>query len=152
MNPELRELYQSIIIDHGRNPRNFRQIEGYTHTLEGFNPLCGDRIQLYLKVEDNVITDAGFTGNGCAISMASTSLMNEAIKGKTIEEAKAIQQRFQNMLLNKNEPSPEQDVELDKLTVLGGVKEFPARIKCATLAWHTFEHAIRNDKTPISTE
>lgn len=152
MNPELRELYQSVIIDHGKNPRHFRPIEGYTHKLEGYNPLCGDRIELYLKVEDERITDVGFTGKGCAISMASTSLMSETIKGKTVEQARAIQRRFQDMVLSRDE-SGDAGAELDKLAVLGGVKEFPTRIKCATLAWHTLIHALEHsEETVVTTE
>lgn len=152
MNPELRELYQSVIIDHGKNPRHFRPIEGYTHKLEGYNPLCGDKIELFLKVDDdNIITDVGFTGKGCAISMASTSLMSEAIKGKTVDDARAMQDRFLNMVLSKtDEPM---DIETDKLAVLGGVKEFPSRIKCATLAWHTLIHALEHsDEAVVTTE
>lgn len=150
MNPELRELYQSVIIDHGKNPRHFRPIEGYTHRLEGYNPLCGDKIELFLKVDDDIVTDVGFTGKGCAISMASTSLMSEAIKGKTVDEARNIQQRFQNMVLS-NEEGEQLDFETDKLAVLGGVKEFPSRIKCATLAWHTLLHALEHSDEPVVT-
>lgn len=149
MSPELRELYQSVIIDHGRNPRHFKEIEGYTHKLEGYNPLCGDRLVLYLKVKDDVIREVGFTGSGCAISMASSSLMSEAIKGKTRQEAEALYRRFHNMLTG-NEPAG--DDEPDKLAVLGGVKEFPTRIKCATLPWHTLKHALQDSEQPVTTE
>lgn len=150
MNPELRELYQSVIIDHGKNPRHFKEIEGYTHKLEGYNPLCGDRLVLYLKVRDNIIQEVGFTGSGCAISMASSSLMSEAIKGKTVQEAETLYRHFHNMLTN-NEPG-DGDEKLDKLAVLEGVKEFPTRIKCATLSWHTLKHALQNDEQSVTTE
>jgi nitrogen fixation NifU-like protein len=150
MNPELRELYQSVIIDHGKNPRHFKEIEGYTHKLEGYNPLCGDRLVLYLKVKDGIIREVGFTGSGCAISMASSSLMSEAIKGKTVREAETLYRHFHNMLTG-NDPGAGGG-ELDKLAVLEGVKEFPTRIKCATLAWHTLKHALQNDEQPVTTE
>lgn len=150
MNPELRELYQSVIIDHGKNPRHFKEIEGYTHKLEGYNPLCGDRLVLYLKVRDNIIQEVGFTGSGCAISMASSSLMSEAIKGKTVQEAETLYRHFHKMLTSNERGAG--DEELDKLAVLEGVKEFPTRIKCATLAWHTLKHALQNDEQSVTTE
>lgn len=150
MNPELRELYQSVIIDHGKNPRHFKAIEGYTHKLEGYNPLCGDRLTLFLKVKDDLIQEVGFTGTGCAISMASSSLMSEAIKGKSVQEAESLYRRFHNMLTSK-EPQTENE-GIDKLAVLGGVKEFPTRIKCATLAWHTLKHALQNSEQLVTTE
>lgn len=150
MNPELRMLYQEVIIDHGKNPRHFAALEGFTHKLEGFNPLCGDEITLYMRVEDNCIQQAGFTGHGCAISMASASLMCEALEGITLDEASALYQRFRHMVTSSEADfNPE---NLDKLTVLAGVRTFPSRIKCATLAWHTLEHAMKNETAPVTTE
>lgn len=150
MTPELRELYQSLIIDHGRNPRCFHEIEDHTHKLEGYNPLCGDKITLYMKVKDGVINKIGFTGSGCAISMASASLMSEALQGKPVTHALLLQKQFNDMVTGKN--AGEQPIETDKLGVLGGVREFPARVKCATLAWHTLLHALSNEKEPVTTE
>lgn len=155
MNPELRELYQALIIDHGRNPRAFHTIDGYTHKLEGHNPLCGDHITLYMKVEDDVIQEIGFTGAGCAISMASASLMSEALKGKTLEYAESLQQHFQEIVTGVNDSGKQTvttSVESDKLNALSGVREFPSRIKCATLPWHTFKHAIHDNSEPVTTE
>jgi nitrogen fixation NifU-like protein len=155
MNPELRELYQSLILEHGKNPRFFREIDGYTHKLEGYNPLCGDKIVLYIKVQDGIIQDIGFTGAGCAISMASTSLMNEAIKGKPVEYAEQLLKQFQNIVTGRNDDCEHcvtAEIESGKLHALSGVKEFPSRIKCAMLPWHTFKHAIHDAQEPVSTE
>ncbi len=136
---DLRELYQELIIDHGRHPRNFKCMDNATVSKEGFNPLCGDRLTLFLKIENNIITDACFQGSGCAISMASSSLMTESLKGKTITEAKKIFDAFHAMVINKDESNM---TLLGKLAVLKGVCEYPARVKCATLAWHTMIEAI----------
>lgn len=149
MNFDLRELYQEIIIDHNRNPRNHHAMSSPTHHAQGFNPLCGDKLTLYLHVHDHIIEDISFEGCGCAISQASASLMTEALKGKTIEEAKDMFQRFHHMLTENDDVST---VGLDKLTVLAGVRAFPARVKCATLAWHTFDAAIKKEAEMISTE
>jgi nitrogen fixation NifU-like protein len=138
---DLRELYQEVILDHGRNPRNLGTVPDANHQADGHNPLCGDRIHISLKVEGGVVVDMKFEGAGCAISMASTSVLTEVALGKTPEEVKALFARFHEMVT-----SPiDEDVDMDglgKLAVFGGVREFPVRIKCATLAWHTLEAAL----------
>ncbi len=147
---DLRDLYQEVIFDHNRNPRNFRIIENADRKVEGFNPLCGDRLTLYLKLEGEMITDASFQGSGCAISTASVSLMTEIVKGKTEQEADALFKQFHEMTTGKDE-----QVNLEavgKLAVLAGVREYPARVKCATLAWHTLDAALKNEQKSISTE
>lgn len=147
---DLRDLYQEVIFDHNRNPRNFRVIENADRKVEGFNPLCGDRLTLYLKLEGDVIVDASFQGSGCAISTASVSLMTEIIKGKTEAEAEELFKQFHEMTTGKDE-----DIQLEamgKLAVLAGVRDYPARVKCATLAWHTLDAAIKNEAQSVSTE
>ncbi len=147
---DLRDLYQEVIFDHNRNPRNFRVMEDADRKVEGFNPLCGDRLTLYLKMDGNKITDASFQGSGCAISTASVSLMTEIIKDKTETEAEALFKTFHEMTTGKDE-----DIQLEavgKLAVLAGVREYPARVKCATLAWHTLDAALKNESQSISTE
>ena len=147
---DLRDLYQEVIFDHNRNPRNFRVIEQADRRVEGFNPLCGDRLTLFLKMDGDRITDASFQGSGCAISTASVSLMTEIIKGKTEAEAEALFKAFHEMTTGKTE-----DIQLEaigKLAVLAGVREYPARVKCATLAWHTLDAALKNETQSISTE
>ena len=146
MNEELRELYQEVIIDHGRHPRNFKKLEHPSCTQEGYNPLCGDRLTLYLRIENNTIIDASFEGEGCAISMATCSLMTERIKNTTISEA---QQLFKAFHLLVTEPDPPVDICqcLGKLTVVGGVRDFPIRIKCATLVWHALKAGLDNVNT-----
>jgi len=153
MNQDLRELYQEVIIDHGRHPRNFKKLEDHSHSQEGYNPLCGDRLMLYLKVENDRIIDAAFEGVGCAISMASASLMTSQIKGKTLGEIQQLFQAFHCMLTDPEPPSSVQD-SLGKLTVLGGVRDFPTRIKCATLAWHTMNAGLDSNahEQAVSTE
>ena len=151
MDSELRELYQQVILDHNKSPRNFRIIEHPSHSSEGYNPLCGDTIHLYLTIENGIVKDISFQGSGCAISKASASLMSSMIKGKTLEEAKNLFEKFQKMITGKL--SEETDIEsLGKLAVLAGVKEFPARVKCASLAWHTLINAIDEKKKTASTE
>jgi nitrogen fixation NifU-like protein len=147
---DLRDLYQEVIFDHNRNPRNFRVMDDANRKVEGFNPLCGDRLTLYLKVADHVILDASFQGQGCAISTASVSLMTEIIKGKTEAEADTLFHQFHAITTGKSE-----EIKLEaigKLAVLAGVREYPARVKCATLAWHTLDAALKNQSTSISTE
>lgn len=147
---DLRDLYQEVIFDHNRNPRNFRIMENADRKVEGFNPLCGDRLTLFLKLNDNVIEDASFQGSGCAISTASVSLMTEIIKGKTVDEAEQLFEKFHKMTTGKDE-----EIQLEavgKLAVLVGVRDYPARVKCATLAWHTLDAAIKNQQHAISTE
>lgn len=147
---DLRELYQEVIIDHNRSPRNHHKMEHATAEARGFNPLCGDQLTLYVNVANERIQDVSFVGCGCAISQASASLMTEAIKGKTVAEAHALFERFHRMLTT--DASIDASLELDKLTVLSGVRVFPARVKCATLAWHTLEAALKQDSAVVSTE
>jgi nitrogen fixation NifU-like protein len=147
---ELRDLYQEVIFDHNRNPRNFRVMEDADRQVEGFNPLCGDRLTLFLKMDGDVIKDVSFQGSGCAISTASVSLMTEIIKGMTAQEAEALFKKFHEMTTGKDENL--QLEALGKLAVLAGVREYPARVKCATLAWHTLDAALKNQHTPVSTE
>lgn len=146
---ELRELYQEYVLDHGRRPRNFRHPEGATHSAEGYNPLCGDKISVKLVVEGDVIADIGFLGAGCAISTASASTMTEALKGKTVREARDLFGAFIAMV--KGEAEPDEDA-LDTLAVFSGVAEFPMRVKCATLAWHTLTAALEGAGEPVTTE
>ena len=146
----LSDLYQEVILDHNRRPRNFRTIDEATRTQEGYNPLCGDRLTLYVKLDGNVISDVAFQGTGCAISKASASLMTDALKGKTVEEARALFDRFHDMVTSSSDVPPP---DLGKLSVLSGVRDFPTRVKCASLAWHTLKAAVSDDKAgPVSTE
>lgn len=139
---DLDELYQSVILDHDRAPRNFRVIEGaHCREAEGHNPLCGDRFRVMLKVEDGVVTDAGFQGSGCAISKASASMMTDTLKGKTVEEANRLFERFHGALTARGEES---DLP-PKLRVFRGVTAFPMRVKCATLAWHAMKEALEGE-------
>lgn len=147
---ELRELYQELIVDHGRRPRNFGPLPDANRHAEGFNPLCGDQIRLHLKLRDGVIEDARFEGVGCAISTASASLMTEALKGRSEADAMALFDAFHALITGG--PAVPEAVPLGKLTVLGGVTEFPTRVKCATLAWHTLQAALKGDTQPVSTE
>ena len=137
MNDALRELYQEVILDHGQRPRNFRPLEQATHCAEGHNPLCGDCVTVHVRLEDGIVREATFEGSGCAISTASASLMTEAIQGKTVEEAMSLFEEFRAAVVEDREYA-----DLGKLEVLLGVKEFPVRVKCATLAWHTLQAAI----------
>jgi nitrogen fixation NifU-like protein len=140
---DLNELYQEVILDHNRRPRNFRALADASHRAEGYNPLCGDRLTLYLKVDAGVVTDVSFEGAGCAISKASASLMTDAVKGRSVAEAEALFERFHRMVTTP----PEQPVEdLGKLSALAGVREFPVRVKCASLAWHTLKAAMADEK------
>lgn len=147
---ELSDLYQEVILDHNKRPRNFRVIDPATASQEGYNPLCGDRLTLYLTVDQGVITDVAFQGSGCAISKASASLMTEIVKGKTVNEARALFDAFHQMITSPpGSPLP----EMGKLAVLSGVRDFPTRVKCAGLAWHTLKAAVSNQPAgPISTE
>jgi nitrogen fixation NifU-like protein len=151
MSSELRDLYQEVVIDHSKHPRNFRKLEGATRTAEGFNPLCGDQLTIYVKLADGIIEDIAFQGAGCAISKASASLMTTALKGKKQEEALAFFGRVHAMLTEgpNGKVKPE---EMGKLAVLSGVWEFPVRVKCATLAWHTLRNALEATGTQASTE
>jgi nitrogen fixation NifU-like protein len=135
----LNELYQEVILDHNKRPRNFRVLEASSHQAEGYNPLCGDRLSLYVRVDGETIADIGFQGSGCAISKASASLMTDAVKGRSVDEARGLFERFHRMVTT----SPDLAVEdMGKLSVLAGVREFPVRVKCASLAWHTLKAAL----------
>ena len=142
---DLSERYQEVILDHNKRPRNFRRMESPSHHAEGYNPLCGDRFELFVQVNGSVISDVAFLGSGCAISKASASLMTDAVKGRTTKEAIDLFERFQQVVTTP----PDQTVEdLGKLSVLAGVREFPVRVKCASLAWHTLKSALgRGEKT-----
>ena len=143
------DLYQELILDHGRKPRNFRTLASPSHRAEGHNPLCGDRVTVFLVVEDGVVKDASFQGSGCAISQASCSLMTEAVRGKPLEEVEAMFGRFHDLLTG----GPAADDEtLGKLAAFRGVVEFPMRVKCATLGWHTLRAALARSAAPVSTE
>ena len=147
---DIKDLYQEIIVDHNRSPRNFGAMADADRKLEGFNPLCGDRLTLYLKVDDGRVSDIRFDGNGCAISVASASLMTEAMKGRTIDEARGIFDSFHELLTGSAgavDPS-----RLGKLAALAGVRDYPTRIKCATLCWHTLSALLSGESSPISTE
>ncbi len=148
---DLRELYEETILDHTRRPRNFHALPAANRSANGYNPLCGDKLQVFLRVQDNVIADASFLGAGCAISTASASLMTEAIKGKPLEEVAVLFERFHHLLTGPLQASAV-PAGLGKLAVFAGVREFPVRVKCATLAWHTLQAALKNAATPVSTE
>ena len=154
MMDELRELYQDVILDHGKKPRNFGSLEGYNHLAQGHNPMCGDTLVVYLKVDDdNVIQDVSFKGKGCAISVASASMMTEMLKGKPVSEAETLFNAFHDMCTQDDPQLPEgvDEDAIERLQVLSGVREFPVRVKCATLAWHTMEAAVHGNEE-ISTE
>ncbi|HEX6993532.1 MAG TPA: SUF system NifU family Fe-S cluster assembly protein [Gammaproteobacteria bacterium] len=145
---ELKELYREVILDHNRSPRNFGELEGADRVVEGVNPLCGDRMTLYVKLGDGRIADIKFKGTGCAISVASSSLMTERVKGATVEESMRLFEQIHEMLTGSGAP-PE---ALDKLAALGGVREYPARVKCASLGWHALKTALSGDGDRVSTE
>lgn len=147
---DLRELYQEVILDHGKSPRNFRTIDDPTCLAHGNNPLCGDVLVVFLTVADGVIEDVSFKGEGCAISVASASMMTEILKGKTTEEAEGLFDTFHKMCTVDDFMVEEND-DLDRLQMIAGVKAFPMRVKCATLAWHTMNAAI-NNKKEVTTE
>jgi nitrogen fixation protein NifU and related proteins len=145
---DLSDLYQEVIIDHSRKPRNFRRLADANRTAQGHNPLCGDRITVDLKLQQDQVMDLGFQGMGCAICTASASLMTESVKGKTVEEAEQLFENFHD-LITTDKPAAS---NLGKLAVFSGVREYPVRAKCATLAWHTLRAALRGADTPVSTE
>ena len=144
---DLRELYQEVTFDHNRNPRNFGRPDGANREGHGYNPLCGDKITVYLRLEHGVVVDAGFEGSGCAISTASASLMTEALKGRTEAEVQHLFEGFHSMVAGSGSHQ-----DLGKLEVLSGVREFPVRIKCATLAWHTLNSALKGGGEAVKTE
>ncbi len=148
---QIRDLYQEVVFDHNRNPRNFRVMADANRTIEGFNPLCGDRITLYVKVNEGVIEDVSFQGSGCAISTASASLMTEIVKGQTEAEAEHLFELFHRITTGKDGDAINLE-GIGKLAVLAGVRAYPARVKCATLAWHSLQAALKNEGATISTE
>lgn len=148
---DLRALYQEVILDHSKRPHNFRAMDGATSQAQGYNPLCGDKVRLYVKLEGDRIADISFQGSGCAISTASASILTETLKGKTRAEAEALFQRFHGLVTGKAEEVGKGS-ELGKLAVFSGVSEFPVRVKCATLVWHTLRSALGETKETVSTE
>ena len=148
---DLRELYQELIIDHSKRPRNFKVLETANRKLEGYNPLCGDKITVFLELEHDRVKNVSFQGSGCAISTASASVMTDSVKGKTLAEVEALFEVFHDMVTGKP-PAAGNAPELGKLAVFSGVSEFPARIKCATLAWHTLHAALQGNGDTVSTE
>ena len=148
---DLRDLYQDVILEHSKAPRNFRELAAANRKAEGFNPLCGDRFTVYLDLEGDSIRDISFQGSGCAISKASASMMTQSLKGKTTAEAEKLFGRFHEMVTG-HDPSDAEQAELGKLTVFSGVSEFPVRVKCATLAWHTLHAALEGKQEAVSTE
>lgn len=147
---ELNDLYQEVILEHNKNPRNFREIEDANHQADGHNPLCGDALRVYLDLEDNKVKDVAFKGSGCAISKASASMMTQAVKGKSKEEAEVLFEEFQKMVTGDLDIETDEN-HLGKLKIFAGVLEFPARVKCASLSWHTLHAALNNEET-VSTE
>jgi len=148
---DLRGLYQEVILDHSKRPHNYRVMEGADCQADGYNPLCGDRVRIYLKLEDDRISDVSFQGSGCAISTASASILTETLKGKTPAEVDAIFESFHHLVTGRGSASADSP-ELGKLAVFSGVSEFPARVKCATLAWHTLRSALAGSSEVASTE
>ena len=149
---ELRDLYQEVILDHNRRPRNCHRPHDANHEARGDNPLCGDRVAVYVTLADGVVRDVGFEGRGCAISTASASLMTEMVKGKTAAEARVLFKRFQEIVTGRTADSDEDPVDVEKLAVLAGVSEFPMRVKCATLCWHTLAAALDDRASEITTD
>jgi nitrogen fixation protein NifU and related proteins len=147
---DLRDMYQEVILEHAKSPRNYRALASPSLKAEGFNPLCGDRCTIYLAMQGDVIEDIAFQGNGCAISRASASMLTQTLKGKTAAEAEKLFSSFHGMVTGQSPNGGR--ASLGKLEVFAGVSEFPARVKCATLAWHTFEAALHGEREPVSTE
>lgn len=148
---DIRELYQQVILDHNRQPKNFRAIDGEHKHADGFNPLCGDRVRVFVQVRDGVIEDVSFTGDGCAISKASASLMTQSLKGKTLDEARAVFEEFHQMVTGTPGEYPPSE-RLGKLAVFQGVCEYPVHVKCATLAWHALNAALEERTETVTTE
>jgi nitrogen fixation protein NifU and related proteins len=145
---DLRDLYQETILDHNKRPRNFKKLEDANRSADGYNPLCGDKVKVYLRVEDGRVKDLSFEGSGCAISKASASVMTESLKGKSVEEVEAVFKRFRDLVMGKTAEAE----DLGKLVVFSGVCEFPTRVKCATLAWHALQAALQGHQEAVSTE
>jgi nitrogen fixation protein NifU and related proteins len=151
MSDDLRDLYQEMILDHSKRPRNFRTLPAANRSAEGYNPLCGDRETVYLTLEGNLLKDVSFQGSGCAISTASASMMTERVKGMTRPQAEALFEKFHDLITSASGPGPG-GPGLEKLEVFSGVREYPVRIKCATLPWHTLKAALAGDQERVSTE
>jgi nitrogen fixation protein NifU and related proteins len=143
---DIRELYQEVIFDHYRRPHNRHDVDHASHTAVGYNPLCGDRVKLALRIENGIVTEVGFDGEGCAIATASASMMTDLVKGKTLEEAEQLIERFQGMVTGDPEAAQRDTESLGKTRILAGVRDYPARVKCATLAWHTLSAALHGRK------
>jgi len=148
---DLRELYQDVILEHSKAPRNYREIGGASRKVEGYNPLCGDRYTIYIDLENNSIRDISFQGSGCAISKASASMMTQSVKGKTKDQAEELFNSFHNLVTGQTPPNGTEP-DIGKLSVFSGVSEYPVRVKCATLAWHTLRAALEGENETISTE
>jgi nitrogen fixation NifU-like protein len=151
MTLDVRELYREAILDHNRKPRNFRKLEEANRTAEGYNPLCGDKIKVHLRIENDRVSDIGFEGSGCAISVASASMMTESVKGRTLPEVQTLFEKFHTLLTSETSAGS-QPIDLGKLAVFAGVREFPIRVKCATLPWHTLRAAIESRPELVTTE
>lgn len=149
MSTDLRELYQQVILDHNRNPRNFREIADPTVKVDGYNPLCGDHYTVFVTLDGDTIKDVSFTGNGCAISKASASVMSTTVKGKTKEEASRLFEKFHELVIGESKLD---EADLGRLAAFSGVSEFPARVKCASLAWHTLKTALEGKQASVTTE
>jgi nitrogen fixation NifU-like protein len=148
---DLRDLYQEVILDHHKKPRNFHKLQNANRQADGYNPLCGDKLSVYMQIEEGIIKDIAFIGTGCAISTASASMMTERLKGKTEAEAKAVFEKFHALVTDHSELQPD-PASLGKLAVFSGVREYPVRVKCATLAWHTMRAALEGSKETVATE
>jgi nitrogen fixation NifU-like protein len=148
MSDQLRELYQQVILDHNKNPRNFKELPNATRKVDGYNPLCGDHYTVFVELDGDTIKDISFTGNGCAISKSSASVMTSSVKGKRTEEAQKMFDTFHGLVTGESTPG----AELGRLAAFSGVSEFPARVKCATLAWHTLHSALQGEQEVVSTE
>lgn len=148
---DLRDLYQEVILDHHKKPRNFHKLDQANRQADGYNPLCGDKLSVYIQIENGIVKDIGFVGTGCAISTASASMMTESLKGKSEAEVKSIFERFHRLVTDHSESHPD-PATLGKLAVFSGVREYPVRVKCATLAWHTMRAALEGKKETVATE
>ncbi len=149
--PDLRELYQEVILDHHRRPRNFHKLEQANRQADGYNPLCGDKLSVYMRIEDGIVREACFVGTGCAISTASASMMTESLKGKTEAEVEELFKRFHDLVTGQMPPDSDLST-LGKLAAFAGVREYPLRVKCASLAWHTMHAALEGSKETVATE
>jgi nitrogen fixation NifU-like protein len=151
MSDDLRDLYQEVILDHSKSPRNFREMPNHDRKIDGYNPLCGDKITLFMKVDEGIVTDVSFQGQGCAISTASASLLTESMKGQPVELADSLYEDFHKLVTTP----PDQPIDtenLGKLKVFSGIREFPMRVKCATLCWHALQSALKNNEDAVTTD